>query len=408
MHLTADQLQHIENLIDDSGINYSHLKADLLDHICCDIEQQMDQGKSFQAAFEQVLLQCSMSHLAHLQKQTLVLTNKVYAFMKKMIHLFGVVVPILLTLGAMGKMYDWHGAGLALVTGFLVSNFVLIPAIAVVSYTEFNNRKYFWAHLSGAVASTLLLTGLLFKIQHWPYANIVLLAGILAVVLNLPVFMVVRRNAPAKSAAWPIATCSVTLTVIGVALKMFRWHGAFPVLMLGLMLVNTVALPVFMQSKEFTTTRWFLAVVLAAWLSIGGGLISFGKFGAGASGYYTHQSELVQSDNALFEQQLLQIAADSIQAQDVEDYLKANESLCRYLRQPHSSDHRLVSTDTAFANRYNRFIRCSRLLLPETAGNHSVPLLKLAQTSSYELVCAKLELIHQAQLAEAITNLKNK
>ena len=53
MHLNATEVRKVEQFLRQLGKLNGEQQAEVLDHLCCDIEQTMEQGMSFAKAFAQ-------------------------------------------------------------------------------------------------------------------------------------------------------------------------------------------------------------------------------------------------------------------------------------------------------------------------------------------------------------------
>ncbi|NBC83248.1 MAG: hypothetical protein GVY19_07675 [Bacteroidetes bacterium] len=290
MHLTSEQISHIEALIDKAGINYSHLKEDLVDHLCCDVEQQMTQGLSFQAALEQVLIQCSLEHLFDLQKQTLLLTNKLYAIMKSIVKSFGVIVPIMITAGALFKNFHLPGASVLLTLGFLLLCFLLIPAVAIISYKELNDKKNLVLHVWTAVAAIFLCTGLIFKIMHWPGANYIMFASIVFLLLLIPVLLIEFRKRLRSNASLILAFTGIILLLTSILFKMFHWPGATIILAFSFIIIGFLTIPIYLVQANGAPQKVLLAVILAIYIPVFG-IVSVHKLNYTFEGDYKSMHE---------------------------------------------------------------------------------------------------------------------
>ncbi|HRW62659.1 MAG TPA: hypothetical protein P5132_04190, partial [Bacteroidales bacterium] len=89
MYLTIDQFQIVERDVQNEGITFSHLEYDLLDHVCCDIEDRMSGGLSFDDAYNSVKSDIGIQGLRRVQEETLLLINKKYRMMKKSMKTLG-------------------------------------------------------------------------------------------------------------------------------------------------------------------------------------------------------------------------------------------------------------------------------------------------------------------------------
>jgi hypothetical protein len=56
LSLTEEQVAFIENDIKVRGITSPDLSIDLLDHICCLIEHELDEYRNFEAVYQKTLL----------------------------------------------------------------------------------------------------------------------------------------------------------------------------------------------------------------------------------------------------------------------------------------------------------------------------------------------------------------
>src|SRR6266540_2195145 len=126
--LTHKHLELITADVSRADISYSHLKYDLIDHICCDLENEMGHGLPFEKAYEMVKKRIGLRGLQQIQEDTLSLIDKKYRIMKNTMKIFGVVSTILMSFGALFKIEHWPGAGVMLVLGFFLLCFVFLPS----------------------------------------------------------------------------------------------------------------------------------------------------------------------------------------------------------------------------------------------------------------------------------------
>lgn len=177
------QLAIIKAEVGRADISFSHLQYDLIDHICCDVENEMERGSPFEKAYEMVKQRIGIRGLQRIQEDTLFLIDKKYRMMKTTMKVFGAIATILMAFGSLFKIMHWTGAGIILTLGFFLLTFVFLPSAVYVSYREVSNRTRLFTHLSGFLAAFLLSISILFKIQHWQGAGFaitiaMLIAGI--------------------------------------------------------------------------------------------------------------------------------------------------------------------------------------------------------------------------------------
>jgi hypothetical protein len=74
---------------------------ELIDHVCCDVEFEMQNGIPFAKAYEVVKNKIGIEGLERIQHETLYLIDKKYRIMKKTMKISGLIAPILLSLGSL-------------------------------------------------------------------------------------------------------------------------------------------------------------------------------------------------------------------------------------------------------------------------------------------------------------------
>ena len=94
--LSLSNIEFLKEEISKSGITYSHLLDDLIDHVCCDVEQEMLQGLPFDKAFERVKRKIGSGGLQRIQENTMLLIDKNYRIMKTLMKISGVIAPVLM------------------------------------------------------------------------------------------------------------------------------------------------------------------------------------------------------------------------------------------------------------------------------------------------------------------------
>ncbi len=86
VELNNKQVELISGEIDKRGLTYTLLKIELLDHLCCEIENQMEEGLSFKKSFDSILKSIAPERIVEIQEETLLLINTKYRIMKKLMY----------------------------------------------------------------------------------------------------------------------------------------------------------------------------------------------------------------------------------------------------------------------------------------------------------------------------------
>jgi len=85
-------LHHIDLISRDiqrDEISFSHLRDDLIDHVCCDVEYEMQNGMSFNEAYRNVMQKIGLRRFKEIQEETLYLVDSKYRNMKNLMKISG-------------------------------------------------------------------------------------------------------------------------------------------------------------------------------------------------------------------------------------------------------------------------------------------------------------------------------
>ncbi len=279
--LTKQQVAIVSKDVENEGINYSHLDTDLIDHICCDIETRMSHGIAFDLAYDLVKKEFGIKGLRHIQQDTLMLIDKNYRIMKKSMKLIGVLALALMAFGALFKIMHWPLAGIMMVVSFFFTTYVFFPALLFVIYKEVNLKKQAGVYLIAFISGALFMTGIQLKVMHWPFGNeaFFLGLGLLAYIL-LPFLMFTRFNASKYSKSVYIAGfISLIVVITGLIFKMQHWPGAGVLLTAGGLSFVFVFVPLFyiheLRKSEKLRIDFFFGIVALSYFIVLSFLLSF-------------------------------------------------------------------------------------------------------------------------------------
>ena len=245
-------LQHIDQISHDIGreeITFSHLLEDLIDHVCCDVENEMQNGLSFSEAYRKVKQKMGSRRLKEIQEETLYAVDTKYRFMKNTMKISGVAGTVLFGFAALFKIQHWPLAGALMTLGALVLAFIFLPSALSVLWKETHNRKRLFLVFSAFFAGMLFIFGTLFKIQHWPMAGALLtlaaLSGILFFIPALALSRLSDQENKAKRPAYILGAAGIILFCAGMLFKMQHWPLATLFIVIGIILLCFVAFPMF-------------------------------------------------------------------------------------------------------------------------------------------------------------------
>ncbi|MFN6038929.1 MAG: hypothetical protein ACK452_10720, partial [Bacteroidota bacterium] len=182
-NLSEEQINFIENDLQRRGISMTELRENLLDHICCIIENEMTEANDFKEFYVTQLRKFYKKELQEIQNETkILLTHKNYYSMKKTMMISGLVSSLGFIFGGILKFFHLPGAAIFLILGFASFALFFLPLAIWLKTTEkpsaIGTMKLYLA-LAVGIAAVL---GTLFKIMHWPGATFLMNGSFIAFV----------------------------------------------------------------------------------------------------------------------------------------------------------------------------------------------------------------------------------
>lgn len=136
MTLSAEQILFIRERIDASDMRIVTLKEDVLDHLCCIVEERMSAGESFDKALDHALYQLSPEGLDEIQYETDYLFKQNTIPMKKFMYSIGLVTSISFTMGLMMKLLHMPGGEQLVNYGFFGFALLFMPMLTFHLYRK--------------------------------------------------------------------------------------------------------------------------------------------------------------------------------------------------------------------------------------------------------------------------------
>jgi hypothetical protein len=245
-------LQHIDQISQDirrQEINFSHLLEELIDHVCCDVEYEMKLGLEFSEAYRKVKSKIGSRGLKEIQEETLFAVDTKYRKMKNTMKISGITGTIMLGFAALLKIQHWPFASILLTLGAMVLAFVFLPSALTVLWKETRNTKKLFLFISSFLTGTCFIAGTLFKIQHWPGAGYILILGALSGILFfIPALLINRLNDEENKAKRPVyilGAAGFVLFIAGMLFKIQHWPFSAFLMVTGLLILCILAFPWF-------------------------------------------------------------------------------------------------------------------------------------------------------------------
>ncbi|PCI97211.1 MAG: hypothetical protein COB15_08380 [Flavobacteriales bacterium] len=210
--LTEQNIREIEVLVEARGVEMQELSYDLVDHICCMIEEKMESGKNYTSALEESIASFGKKGIRQIQEETTFLLTKNILAMRKTMHITGITAAILLLFGSIFKIQHWPGAGIIYVLGAAALCLLFMPLFLAVRIKEKPGKLSTISNIVGILGAITLCFGILFKIMHWPWASILMnIGGALLALIFLPLY--VYHGAKTKQ----LKTSTIVPIIVAVA-----------------------------------------------------------------------------------------------------------------------------------------------------------------------------------------------
>ena len=299
MHeLSLHDINLISHDIRKQDITFSHLLEELIDHVCCDVEHEMQRGLDFSEAYKKVKRKIGSRRIREIQEETLYLVDTKYRKMKNLMKISGVAGTIMYGFAALFKIQHWPGAGILMTLGALILAFLFMPSALSVLWKETRNRKRIFLFISAFFASLFFITGTLFKIQHWPGAGIILsLAAFSGVLFFIPALMVSRitdQENRAKRPVYIIGAAGIIFYVAGMFFKIQHWPLATALMVLGVVVLSVVAFPwytwITWKEENHIKARYIYLVIGALLIIVPGALLNLNLQHSYEEGFYPNQA----------------------------------------------------------------------------------------------------------------------
>lgn len=220
--LTDPQIDFIINDIRARGVVMESLHDDLVDHVCCILERMPEESSNFEERYRSVIRTFYKKELSEIEEETkMLLNNKNYYAMKKVMMICGISAAILLATGIVFKFLHLPGAGISIVLGAGIFSLVFLPLTVLLKLKEEKSSRDKALIITGTIAAVMMSIGILFKIMWWPYANML---GMLSIAVLCLIYLPINlftglRNADTKvnsivTSVVLVAGCALFLSLV--------------------------------------------------------------------------------------------------------------------------------------------------------------------------------------------------
>jgi hypothetical protein len=213
--LDERHIEIVHDLILSKGVDLPELRIDLLDHICCMIEERMMVGADFDEALNKSFEMFGNNELIEIQEATIYLLTQKQNKMKKVTGIIGIVASTLIITGVAFKIMHWQGASIVLVLGLASVGLFVLPLMALMEWQGKKDKLQKATSTIGYISAMLLTFATLFKLFHWPGGDRLNYIGFAALgLIFLPMFAYKRYKFAENK-------------LLSIALSMIIFSGVF-------------------------------------------------------------------------------------------------------------------------------------------------------------------------------------
>jgi hypothetical protein len=327
--LTLHHIDQISSDVRKQEITVSHLLDELIDHLCCDVENEMQKGLSFAEAYRNVKKKMGPRRLKEIQEETLYVVDNKYRKMKNTMKISGIAGTIMLGFAAIFKIQHWPGAGILMNLGAITLALVFMPSALGVLWKETHSGKRLFLFISAFLAGVGFIAGTLFKIQHWPGAGKIMMFGALAGIFFFIPSLLVNRLADQdnkhKQPVYILGAFGFIFFFAGMLFKIQHWNLSTLFMVTGLILMSLVAFPWYTwltwKEESHISSKFIYMVVGFLLIVIPGAMVNLNMQHSYQDLYYPNNYQ----QNAMYNYLYKNNNSILISYQDSSDYLKLNQ-----------------------------------------------------------------------------------
>ena len=196
--------------------------------------------------------------------------------MKNLTHITGILTGILSFTGHIFKTFHLAGAGLIISMSIILFVFGFIPLLTVNTFKSGINFNDKIRKTIGNVLAALAVTGVLFKIMWWPYANLLIISSVIGlslVFIPLQIAKIFKSENDLKDKIRPtLGLLFISLLTTGILFKIMHWPHALKLAYIEMAFVFLIYVPFYFFSKV-RKNNLFESITNTVYTMVLGGLI---------------------------------------------------------------------------------------------------------------------------------------
>lgn len=257
--LSVIQTEIIASDVYKAGLSLTHLQEEMIDHLCCQVEDLMNRGMDFEDARNSVLQVTGVKELKKVQENTILLIDKKYRIMKTTMKVFGIVSLALVAIGTILKLMHWPMGIYFFLFGFPLLGGIFIPSLIWVMKKESKLKGKSLLYITAGIGAMSLVFGLFTKIFQMPFTEYLLVTGYFLLGIVSPFLLLI--NIPKKTTEkklrliYRIGIVSFMLCIGGDFCKFFHFPGAIILLFIGFLGLTALFFPMYVMHKYKSDTH---------------------------------------------------------------------------------------------------------------------------------------------------------
>jgi len=171
--ITDEEIEFILDDIAKKGIVTEDVRDNILDHVCCIIENELKSKVDFNEFYSNTIAKFYKKELSEIEVETKnLLTFKNYYAMKRTLKMTGSLSIVFIIIGSILKVQHLPGAGLTLILGFGIFSLLFIPLNVIMTLKDDQKSSDKIVMTLGMLVTLAGTISLVFKVMHWPMANV--------------------------------------------------------------------------------------------------------------------------------------------------------------------------------------------------------------------------------------------
>ena len=219
--LSRNEIDFIKDEVKRCEITFSHLEEELLDHLCCMVEEMMSEGHTFESALALMKKDVGIETLKSIEVEIIILINEKIKAMRKTLKISGIIGLSAIVFSSILKFLHWPGASYLLIVGFAALLFTYLPVLSLTIKKEKILKRKLHLTYIGIFAASVLLISLLVTLLHLPYGTyFMVLSWFLMLIFLVMLFNVVMKTEEDRVLNLSMLLFFSILFVINIALNL--------------------------------------------------------------------------------------------------------------------------------------------------------------------------------------------